>query len=135
MIPINRTRLVRQRSRYSSCTTCFCCARPDQGKEVNKTSAIYKDLNDVAFRNIALGQNYFETIGREHRHPKRRAHWRESTKCPSLSPPVEVGCAGLNFTAPKICPSATAPAAPTAMLQQDMLQGCGVSLGARFEPV
>lgn len=59
-------------------------------KEVNKTSAIYKDLNDVAFRNIALGQNYFKTIG-------------------------------LNFTAPKICPPATAPA-PTAMLQQESLQ-------------
>ncbi|CAK9038814.1 Diatom spindle kinesin-1, partial [Durusdinium trenchii] len=31
--------------------------------EVNKTSAIYRDLSDTAFRNIALGQNYFDLIG------------------------------------------------------------------------
>ena len=30
---------------------------------MNKTSAIYRDLNDEAFRRIALGQNYFDLIG------------------------------------------------------------------------
>ena len=31
---------------------------------MNKTSAINKNLSDVAFRNIALGQNYFSLTGR-----------------------------------------------------------------------
>ena len=31
---------------------------------MNKTSAMNKNLSDVAFRNIALGQNYFSLTGR-----------------------------------------------------------------------
>ena len=33
------------------------------------TSRIYKYLNDTAFRNIALGQNYFELLGLDYRAP------------------------------------------------------------------
>ena len=34
-----------------------------RGNEINKTSAVYMDLSNDAFRNIALGQNYFDLIG------------------------------------------------------------------------
>jgi len=43
--------------------------------QLNKTSFIYKSLTDEAFRNIALGQNYFDLLGNK------------------------------NYTAPKICAS------------------------------
>lgn len=38
--------------------------------EINKTSAIFVDLSDVAFRNIALGQNYFNLTGLKFTAPK-----------------------------------------------------------------
>eukprot|EP00931_Biecheleriopsis_adriatica_P075645 TRINITY_DN4945_c0_g1_i6.p1 TRINITY_DN4945_c0_g1~~TRINITY_DN4945_c0_g1_i6.p1 ORF type:complete len:707 (+),score=223.77 TRINITY_DN4945_c0_g1_i6:49-2169(+) len=38
--------------------------------EVNKTSAIYKALSDDAFRNIALGENYFVLAGLNYTAPK-----------------------------------------------------------------
>eukprot|EP00405_Crypthecodinium_cohnii_P043778 CAMPEP_0206584968 /NCGR_PEP_ID=MMETSP0325_2-20121206/36110_1 /ASSEMBLY_ACC=CAM_ASM_000347 /TAXON_ID=2866 /ORGANISM="Crypthecodinium cohnii, Strain Seligo" /LENGTH=438 /DNA_ID=CAMNT_0054092371 /DNA_START=27 /DNA_END=1339 /DNA_ORIENTATION=- len=34
--------------------------------ELNKTSAIYKEISDEAFRNIALGENYFQLLDMEY---------------------------------------------------------------------